>query len=117
MSRPHWSIHKTPRGKWIVRQPGVTKLRAFDRWSVAVTFIKGRISQAAVAAVISRAEESGEYEAIPAYIIDAPDIHRKRRRVVQAAWWRGLSAKVEFELEDDPRDSLLLLKVRRERAS
>lgn len=58
-----------------------------------------------------RAEESGEYEAIEACLIDCPDMHRKRRRIVQAAWWRGLSVKVEVELEADPRETLLLVKV------
>ncbi|MFP5230795.1 MAG: hypothetical protein ACLGXA_24525 [Acidobacteriota bacterium] len=113
MTRPHWSVRKAPGGKWVVRQTGVITTHSFSSWSVAITWLIGQMSKAAVVAVIRRAEESGEYEAIEACLIDCPDMHRKRRRIVQAAWWRGLSVRVEVELEADPRETLLLVKIGR----
>jgi hypothetical protein len=111
--RPRWSIRRTQRGRWIVRQTGVRTHHSFTAWPLAMTYIRAQVSKWCVASVIRRAEESGEYEAIEACVIDAPDMHRKRRRIIQAAWWRGMSAKVEVEHEADPRDTLMLLKVRR----
>lgn len=117
MSRPRWTIRRNRLGRWTVSQVGTVTMHSFSSWPLAILYVNAQVSKYCVAEVIRRAEESGEMEVIEAHRIDTPVMHRKRRRIVQAAWWRRLSVSVAIEEEADPRDSLLLVKVSPERAS
>jgi hypothetical protein len=117
MSRPRWSIRKAPGGKWTVRQTGIRNRNRFSSWRLALTFVHAQISRHVIANLLRRAEESAEYEAIEAVLVEGPDLKRKRMKIAQAAWYRGLIAKTAVEVEQDAKDTLILVKLRKAGAS
>jgi len=120
-----WTIRKTS------RKPGQTTLmgwkvegfiggryiwkKDFPTFDRAHRYVSAAISRRAIIdflSVLDKAPE-GEYEAIPAYVIQGRDLAEKRLRVYATGRRRGLYLHTEVEIEDDPRDTLILARIGR----
>jgi hypothetical protein len=112
-ARPRWTIRRATQGKWGVACSINGERPRFRTWPRALDFVNRQISRWAVSDVLARAAEvPGEYEGVPAMLIDAPTLARACLKIREVGAYRHLSVSVAVEEEDDPRDTTIYVSVR-----
>jgi hypothetical protein len=102
-----WLIVTTTPGKpvWRERRP---------TFAAALQYVREALSRAAIEDVIARAlavEDPREFEAVRACLVLGDDLESKRRRIYDAGRYKGLHVRTEVEVEEDPRDTLIFIRV------
>ena len=124
MSRRRWTITKASQGRWLILtfSPGLAPWRTYrPSFDEAVVYLQKAISRAAIEELLNRAlsDDGGEkhpleYVSVRASLITGDTLDAKRRTIYDAARHQGLLVATEAEDEEDPRDSRIFIRVKRQ---